>query len=133
MTDLTINILPYDCINVNYIVRRKKVSKKGKFFGENSVYIYEGAGKPPATDAEKTRSPPSAAFNLPRRHGIRAAVCFFYSTFSLIAGSHLKRVGDTMSPSFLSKARARSTTFRSSPVSSAILPAFSGCPAALIV
>ena len=45
------------------------------------------------------------------------------------AGVHLQRTGETMAPSFLRAAMALSTTLRSSPVSSAILPALTGSPA----
>lgn len=45
------------------------------------------------------------------------------------AGVHLQRTGETMAPSFLRAAMALSTTLRSRPVSSAILPALTGSPA----
>ena len=44
------------------------------------------------------------------------------------AGSHLQRTGETIAPSFLSSAKALSTSLRSMPVISAILPAFTGAP-----
>ena len=43
-------------------------------------------------------------------------------------GSHLQRTGETMAPSFLRSAKALSTSLRSRPVISAILPAFTGAP-----
>lgn len=45
------------------------------------------------------------------------------------AGVHLQRMGDTIAPSFFRAANALSTTLRSSPVSSATLPALTGSPA----
>ena len=53
---------------------------------------------------------------------------FFYS-----AGAHLQRTGDTIAPSALSCFIALSTSLRSRPLSSAILPAFRGWPASFIV
>ena len=44
------------------------------------------------------------------------------------AGCHLQRTGDTMAPSFFNSAKALSTSLRSIPVISAILPAFTGAP-----
>ena len=40
----------------------------------------------------------------------------------------MQRTGETMAPSFLSSAKALSTSLRSIPVISAILPAFTGAP-----
>ena len=48
------------------------------------------------------------------------------------AGCHLQRTGETIAPSFLRSAKALSTTLRSRPVSSAILPAFTGAPTSRI-
>lgn len=48
------------------------------------------------------------------------------------AGCHLQRTGETMLSSFFIASIALSTVFRSSPVSSAIFPAFSGTPASRI-
>jgi len=44
------------------------------------------------------------------------------------AGCHLQRTGDTMAPSFFNSAKALSTSLRSIPVISAILPALTGAP-----
>ena len=52
----------------------------------------------------------------------------FYS-----AGCHLQRTGDTMAPSFLSWAKALSTSLRSSPERVATSPADTGLPALRIV
>lgn len=49
------------------------------------------------------------------------------------AGSHLQRTGDTIAPSALSSFIALSTSLRSRPESSAILPALSGVPACFMV
>ena len=44
------------------------------------------------------------------------------------AGAHLQRTGDTIAPSFFNSAKALSTSLRSIPVISAILPALTGAP-----
>ena len=49
------------------------------------------------------------------------------------AGAHLQRTGETIAPSSFSCFIALSTSLRSSPLSSAILPAFRGVPASFIV
>ena len=48
--------------------------------------------------------------------------------FNHFAGSHLHRTGDTIVPSFFNSAKALSTSLRSIPVISAILPALTGAP-----
>lgn len=49
------------------------------------------------------------------------------------AGSHLQRTGDTIAPSFLSSAKALSTSFLSIPEAVATSPAETGFPASVIV
>ena len=44
------------------------------------------------------------------------------------AGAHLQRTGDTIAPSFFNSAKAVSTSLRSMPVISEILPALTGAP-----
>ena len=52
----------------------------------------------------------------------------FIAGRNYFAGSHLQRTGDTIAPSFFSSAKALSTSLRSMPVISAILPALTGSP-----
>ena len=57
----------------------------------------------------------------------------FHQIRSYSAGCHLQRTGDTMAPSFLSWAKALSTSLRSSPERVATSPADTGLPALRIV
>ena len=65
------------------------------------------------------------------------AVCFSRPQYQAVkdysAGAHLKRTGETIAPSAFSCFMAASTSLRSRPLSSAILPALRGCPASFIV
>ena len=74
-------------------------------------------------------------------HGLHTAMMVLPSIFMTAApsfaiysaGAHLQRTGETIAPSSLSSFIALSTSLRSRPLSSAILPAFRGCPASFIV
>lgn len=61
------------------------------------------------------------------------SVSVFSSCTNYSAGAHLQRTGETIAPSSFNCFMALSTSLRSSPLSSAILPAFNGSPASFIV
>lgn len=53
-----------------------------------------------------------------------------YSAINQFAGAHLQRTGETIAPSFLSSAKALSTSLRSAPRAAVTSPAETGLPAA---